>query len=104
MPALSSTEAEKQKERRTVVAVVDVHAVTVVKALERAREVDMEIVVAGVFLVLDAREVFEQVLVDVECERPRCEPLVVDRGVERECFVDDVDDLGVCYMWGWEGG
>ena len=80
-------------EIRTIVAVVDVHAVTVVKALEGARHIDMEVVVAGVLLVLDAREILEEVFVHVERERPWREPLVVDRRVERERLVHDVDDL-----------
>ena len=82
-----------EAETRTIVAVVDVHAVTVVQALEGARHIDMEIVVAGILLVLDAREVLEEVFVHVERERPWREPLVVDRRVERERLVHDVEDL-----------
>ena len=65
----------------------------IIQTLQRAREVDVEVVVARVLLVLNARKVLEQVFVDVERERPGREPLVVDRRMKRECLVHDIDDL-----------
>ena len=85
--------ARTERETHTIIAVVGIHAVTVVETLERERDVEMEIVVAGVLLLLDAREVLQQVLVHVERERPGRELLVVDRSVERERLVHDIDDL-----------
>ena len=69
---------------------------TVVETLESARDIDVEVVVARVLLVLDAREVPQQVFMDVERERPGRELLVVDRRVKRECLVYDIDDLPRC--------
>ena len=50
----------------------------IVETLECARDIDVEVVVARVLLMLDAREVPKQVFVDVERERPGRELLVVD--------------------------
>ena len=86
-------ETVPQREVPTIVTVVDVHAVTIVKAFQRAGEVNVEIVVARVGLVLDAREVLEQIFVHVKGEWPGREPLVVDGRVERERLVDNVDNL-----------
>ena len=51
---------------------------SVVETLKSARDIEVEVVVARVLLVLDAREVPKQVFVDVERERPGRELLVVD--------------------------
>ena len=77
----------------TVIAVVDVNTVAVVKPLDRARQVDVEVEVVGVLLVADAGEVREDVLVDVEREGRGRELLVVGGRVEGESLVDDFDDL-----------
>ncbi len=78
---------------RTVIAVVGVDAVAVVETLDSARYIDVEVVVARVLLVLDAREVLEQILVYVEREGPRRQLLVVDGSVKRECLVNDINNL-----------
>ncbi len=56
----------------------------------------MEVEVIVVLLVADARQVREDVLVDVEREGRRREFLVIDRGVEGKGLVDDLDDLRKC--------
>ena len=92
-PNQNGERTSTKKGGHTIITVVGVHAVTVVEPLEGARDVHVEVVVARVLLVLDARKVLEQVFVDVERERPGREPLVVDRRMKRECLVHDIDDL-----------
>jgi hypothetical protein len=51
-------------------------------ALERAREVDVHVVVASILRAVDAREVRIQVVMDVGGKRKRSPDLVIDRGME----------------------
>ena len=73
----------------------------VIEALQRAREVDVEVVVARIRLLPDAREVREHVLVHVLRERRGRALLVVHGRVERERLVHHFDDLfdGAARPW-----
>ena len=77
----------------TIVAIVDIHAMAVVQALNRARQVDLQVEVFVVLLVADAPEVLEDFLVHVKREGRGRELLVVDRRVKREGLVDNLNDL-----------
>ena len=84
---------------RTVKTIINIHTMPVVQPLERPRQIYVEVKVRRVLLLADAREVAEEVFVHARGEGLGRAELVVDGGVEGEGFVDDVDDLGVCYMW-----
>jgi hypothetical protein len=59
-------------------ATIDPYAVTVIQPFQRARQVDMKVIIGIVFLYPDPCQICEQVLVHITSERCRGFDLVVD--------------------------
>ena len=77
----------------TVVAVVDVHAMSIVQPSESLRYVEVRVVVGIVALLADASKVRQQVFMHACSEGFRGANLVVDRSVEGDSLVDDIKGL-----------
>lgn len=65
----------------------------IVQALERAGDVDVEVVVGRIFLRADPCQIREQVFMHIRSERLGSQDLVVGGGVEGQRLGGDIQDL-----------